>query len=143
MRSRWNTLPLKKKVLFFIILLLIVSIIIFSLQDKTAVITIKKEEAIKTVTLASVYSLAESSKSFPILGTVSSVSEAVIRSESSGKLTRVYKSLSDKVVAGELIATFENSAERAGLLQAEGAYDAAIASKEIAAIIPSPTNLFP
>ena len=121
MRSRWNTLPLKKKVLFFIILLLIVSIIIFSLQDKTAVITIKKEEVIKTVTLASVGSLAESSKSFPILGTVSSVSEAVIRSESSGKLTRVYKSLSDKVVAGELIATFENIAERAGLLQAEGA----------------------
>ncbi len=140
MRSRWNTLPLKKKVLFFIILLLIVSIIIFSLQDKTAVITIKKEEVIKTVTLASVGSLAESSKSFPILGTVSSVSEAVIRSESSGKLTRVYKSLSDKVVAGELIATFENSAERAGLLQAEGAYDAAIASKEIAAITGNNTN---
>ena len=36
----------------------------------------------------------------------------------------VYKKLGDYVNAGEVIAEFENSGERAQVLQAEGAYDA-------------------
>lgn len=100
-------------------------------------------EAVKTdrvVTLASVTALANSDTALPLLGTVTSTSEATIRSESGGKLTRVYKKLGDFVTAGGVIAEFENSAERAAVLQAEGAYDAAKAARDIAKINSGTTN---
>lgn len=68
------------------------------------------------------------------MGTVTSVSEATIRSESSGRLTRVYKKLGDTVLAGGIIAEFENSGERASVLQAEGAYEQAKAARSIATL---------
>lgn len=85
----------------------------------------------RQVTLAVVSDLTNNESALPLLGTVTSTSEATIRAESSGKLTRVYHNLGDYVVAGETIAEFENSAERAAVLQAEGAYDAAKASRDI------------
>ena len=88
----------------------------------------------RTVTVAPVSELANNDSGLPLLGTVTSVSEATIRSESSGKLTRVYKQLGDTVVAGQVIAEFENSGERASVLQAEGAYDAAKADRDLARI---------
>jgi multidrug resistance efflux pump len=66
--------------------------------------------------------------------------EATIRSESSGKLTRVYKKLGDYVTAGQIIAEFENSGERAAVLSAEGSYDSAKASRDIARINTGTTN---
>lgn len=75
--------------------------------------------------------LASSDKEFPLIGTVTSVSEAVIRSESGGRLTRVAKKLGDTVYAGDVIASFDNASERASLLQAEGAYEQAKASRDI------------
>ncbi|MEZ0208836.1 MAG: HlyD family efflux transporter periplasmic adaptor subunit [Candidatus Paceibacterota bacterium] len=88
----------------------------------------------RVVTLASVSALANTDTALPLLGTVTSTSEATVRSESSGKLTRVYKKLGDSIVAGAVIAEFENSGERASVLQAEGAYDAAKAARDIAKI---------
>lgn len=88
----------------------------------------------REVTTSLVSSLSNANATIPLLGTVTSLSEATIRTESSGKLTRVYKKLGDYVSAGEVIAEFENSAERAALLQAEGVYDAAKASRDIAKI---------
>jgi membrane fusion protein (multidrug efflux system) len=92
------------------------------------------QKANRTVTVTPVSDLANSDTELPLLGTITSTSEATIRSESSGKLTRVYKKLGDYVTAGQVIAEFENSAERASVLQAEGAYDAAKASRDIAKI---------
>lgn len=94
----------------------------------------------RTVELAQVSDLANSDTSLSLLGTVTSTSEATIRSESSGKLTRVYKKLGDGVTAGQIIAEFENSGERAAVLQAEGSYDAAKAAREIARINSGTTN---
>jgi multidrug efflux system membrane fusion protein len=88
----------------------------------------------RVVTLASVSELANTDTALPLLGTVTSTSEATIRSESSGKLTRVYKKLGDYISAGSVIAEFENSGERAAVLQAEGSYDAAKAARDIAKI---------
>lgn len=85
----------------------------------------------RKVTVASLRSLSENEKDLPLIGIVSSVSEATIRSEASGKLNRVYKKLGDQVYAGQVIAEFENSAERASLLQAEGAYDQARVARDI------------
>ena len=94
----------------------------------------------REVKLATVSSLSNNEADFPLLGIVTSTNEATIRSESSGKLNRVYKKLGDYVSAGQVIAEFENSAERASLLQAEGSYDAAKAARDIARINSGTTN---
>lgn len=88
----------------------------------------------RAVTLVSVSDIVNNTTPLPLLGSVTSRNEAVIRAESSGKLTRVYKKLGDRVVAGQVIGEFENSGERAAVLQAEGAYDAAKAGRDIAVI---------
>ncbi len=97
-------------------------------------------QAHRVVNISPVSELANSDSNLPLLGTVTSTSEATIRSESSGKLTRVYKKLGDYVTAGQVIAEFENSGERAAVLQAEGAYDAAKAGRDIAKINSGTTN---
>jgi RND family efflux transporter MFP subunit len=88
----------------------------------------------RTVTLASVADLSAGTSPIPLLGTVTSVNEATIRAESSGKIVRVEKRLGDFVSAGTVIAYFENSGEQAAVLQAQGAYDAAVAAGRIASI---------
>lgn len=88
----------------------------------------------RKVVVASVASLSNLEGDFPLVGTVTSVSEATIRSEGGGKLTRVYKKLGDTVYAGGIIGEFENSAERAAVLQSEGAYEQAKASRDLVTI---------
>lgn len=92
----------------------------------------QNEEAARTVKVESISSLLATKSDFPLVGEVTSVSEATIRSETGGKLTRVYKKLGDAVDAGGIIAEFENSGERAAVLQAEGAYEQAKSSRDIA-----------
>ena len=96
-------------------------------EDVVAVVSRK-------VTVASILLLSESTNDFPLVGTVTSASEATIRSETGGKFTRVYKKLGDSIYAGGIIAEFENSGERAALLQAEGVYEQAKASRDIAGL---------
>jgi multidrug efflux pump subunit AcrA (membrane-fusion protein) len=64
-----------------------------------------------------------------VIGTVRSRSEAEILSEAGGTVTAVHTSLGASVPAGFVIASLENSTEAAAVLQAEGAYDAAVASR--------------
>lgn len=102
-----------------------------------------KEDVVKApreVTLSLVSDLANDESAIPLLGTVTSTSEATIRAESSGKLTRVYKKLGDYVAAGQVIAEFENSGERAAVLQAEGSYDQAKAARDISRINSNTTS---
>jgi RND family efflux transporter MFP subunit len=86
------------------------------------------------VSLESVYNLSNRINSVPLVGQVTSVNEATIRAESSGRLTRVYRKLGDRVSAGQVIAEFENSGERAAVLQAQGQYEATKAARDIALI---------
>jgi multidrug resistance efflux pump len=88
----------------------------------------------REVKVASVASFAGGEGNFPLIGTVTSVSEATIRAEGSGKLVKVYKKLGDNIGAGGVIGEFENSAERAAVLQAQGAYEQAKASRDIVAL---------
>jgi len=64
-------------------------------------------------------------------GIVESQSQAIIKSESSGRLIKVSKALGDSVKAGEVIGLFENSTERAAVTQAEGAYEQAKAARRL------------
>jgi multidrug resistance efflux pump len=102
--------------------------IIFSSPESKSEIS----ELGRKVKVANVASILGGDSNFPLIGTVTSLSEAVIRAENGGHLVRVYKKLGDSVVAGSLIAEFDNSGERAAVLSAEGAYEQAKAARDIA-----------
>lgn len=70
---------------------------------KEKIIPIDAKEYQRAIELKTVSELSNKSTSFPFLGTVTSVNEAIIRGETSGKLVAVYKSLGDKVTAGDTI----------------------------------------
>lgn len=138
LKSMFLELPRNKQIAVVSIsaLVLLGAINLFSSDSAK---TEELEKAPRTVTLRSVSELSNKESSVPLLGIVTSTSEATIRAESSGKLTRVYKKLGDYVYAGQIIAEFENSAERAQVQQAEGVYEAAKASRDIVRISNSTT----
>ena len=82
---------------------------------------------LRTVSVSSVATLS-SENSITVIGSVEAVNESTIESEASGRIVSVPVELGDTVAAGELIAQIENAAERAAVLQAEGTYEAALAS---------------
>jgi RND family efflux transporter MFP subunit len=64
---------------------------------------------------------------FSTVGQVQAVSEAKLQTEAGGRITAVNTEIGARVSAGSVIASIENSSERAALLQAEGAYEASVA----------------
>ncbi len=91
-------------------------------DDSTAVETKKP-----SVTLRAVGAL-QGESAFSVVGTVRAVSEAKLQAEANGRITSVPVNIGDTVGAGTILGTLENSSERASLLQAEGAYESALAS---------------
>lgn len=85
----------------------------------------------KTVTLASVGDLAQGGSSLSVAGTVQSQTEATVRAESSGQVKALYRALGDTVSAGTIVAELENASQRAAVLQAQGAVDAATAGANV------------
>ena len=81
-------------------------------------------------TQVEVLSVAElgSSASFDTVGKVEAVSEANLQTEAGGRITAVNVKVGDAVSAGAVLATLENSAQRAQLVQAQGSYEAALAA---------------
>jgi multidrug efflux pump subunit AcrA (membrane-fusion protein) len=69
-----------------------------------------------------------SGNTLSIVADVTSVSEAKISAESGGRIVHVRARLGDFVSAGQILAEIENGSQRAAVLQAEGALDAAKAS---------------
>lgn len=85
-------------------------------------------EGPRQVVVARIADLVNGSAHISVVGEVESKSEAVIRTEAGGRVTRVHASLGDTVSAGRILAEMENSSQRAAVLQAEGAYEAAEAA---------------
>ncbi len=85
------------------------------------------EAKLTEVELRSVSELA-SNASFDTVGKVEAVSEANLQAESGGRITAVNVKVGDTVGAGAIIASLENSAQRAALTQAQGSYEAALAA---------------
>lgn len=83
----------------------------------------------RTVTLRSVAELSGGATGESVIGTVRSRSEAEILAEAGGTVKNVNTSIGASVPAGYIIAELENASERASVLQAEGAYDAAVAAR--------------
>ncbi len=124
---------MKTKVII-VIVLVVGGILIWRYNSSSSAGEMGVIKADRAIAVASVATLSQVSSPLPLLGTVSSKSEADIRAESSGRLVAVYKKLGDYVHASDVIAEFDNSAERASVVQAQGAYDAAKAGQGIAAI---------
>lgn len=80
---------------------------------------------ISHVTLSSVSSLSSQTGPLSVTGKVTSLSHATILAQSAGEIVSLPYALGDSVGAGQIIARFENSAQQAAVLQAQGAYDAA------------------
>jgi RND family efflux transporter MFP subunit len=85
----------------------------------------------RTVTLSSVASLSGGGTDTSVIGTVRSITEADLLAQTGGTVKGVYTSIGKTVPAGAIIAELDNSSEAAAVLQAEGAYDAAVAARDI------------
>jgi RND family efflux transporter MFP subunit len=116
-----------KRVVFSvaIIIVLLIGVGIFFLVTKTTP-SIPEVAKLTSVTVKEVKDLT-STYNFSTIGTVEAVSEANLQTESSGRITSVNVEIGQQVAAGTILATIENSAEQATLLQAEGSYDVALA----------------
>lgn len=79
----------------------------------------------RSVYVRSVAELSGEAVPLSVVGTVTSQSEATVRTESSGEVTGVYASLGQFVQAGQIIAELDNARERAAVLQSEGVFDGA------------------
>lgn len=109
-------------------LILIAAVILFFLfrQEVTEESKVSPTN-LRTVSTMKVEELSRSGSPLSLLGTVVSQQEAVVRGESSGRVT-VYKRLGDNVALGTVIAEFENSTERAAVESATGAFESAQAA---------------
>ena len=80
---------------------------------------------LRTVSIAKISDLENNTTPLPLIGEVKSLSEASIRSESGGSITRLYRKLGSYVAQGAIIAEIDNASQRAALLQAEGILESA------------------
>lgn len=107
-----------------IVLTVLVLIHLFGREEVSEI----TNHAVKTVSIAPVAKITGSTGSIETLGTVQAVREARLTTETGGRVTSVPVKLGDAVAAGTVIATLENSTERAAVLQAQGVYEAARAN---------------
>ncbi len=115
-----------KYILLAVIVLLIGANILFS-KDKTE--DLSNNERLPVVTVTSAAKLG-GEQEVSVVGTVRAFSEAVVTAETSGRVTSVNATLGQTVPTGFVIATLENASQRAAVLQAEGFYEAALASAQ-------------
>ncbi len=116
-----------------LLILIAISVLVLRLGAKEELLVVTDKVG-RSVSISRVSDLSLNIIPLPLFGTITSRNEATIRAESGGKIVTMYKKLGDYVNAGTVIAEFENSAERALVLQAEGAYEGASAGKDIAGI---------
>jgi len=93
----------------------------------------------RTVTLQTLGNLSGGQASSTVLGSVRSVTEAKILAQAGGTVVGVNTALGRQVPGGFIVAELENAAQRAAVLQAEGAYDAAVASRSAVSPVDSAT----
>ncbi|MBX2866821.1 HlyD family efflux transporter periplasmic adaptor subunit [Candidatus Kaiserbacteria bacterium] len=116
----------KKRSLIIAIVVIILLFVAFSGGEPVEEINELKNE-FPQVSLKAVNELAREGN-IALIGTVESVDEARLEAETSGRITSVSVAIGDTVRAGQTIAQIENADEYAALLQAEGSYEAALAS---------------
>ena len=109
------------------IVLIVVIVVVFQAATRAPAQT-STVSTISHVKIASVASLSSATGPLPVTGQVTSLNQATILAQTSGEITSLNVSIGSSVGAGQILAEFENSSQRAALLQAQGAYDAATAA---------------
>ncbi|MDB5237257.1 MAG: Efflux transporter, family [Parcubacteria group bacterium] len=85
-------------------------------------------DQVRTVTVQSVSSLGGGGDSVSVVGNVRSVTQADLLAQAGGTVTALHAHIGSVVPAGFVVAELDNATERAQVLQAQGAYDAAVAA---------------
>jgi RND family efflux transporter MFP subunit len=119
-RPRWL-----KIVIALLVLVLIIAAIAWARSGSTPA----EPTQARAVTIESVSQLAGNGGGASIIGTVRSVTQAELHAQAGGVVKGVYTHLGATVPAGFIIADLENDSQAASVLQAEGAYDAAVAAR--------------
>lgn len=117
-----------KRVVLTVLGTIVVLVIVgFAFQFTKKAAPLEEANTTPSVTVRSVRDLGNGSF-FDVVGTVTAVNEARLQTEAGGRVTRVSVDLGDTVGARTIIASIENASQYAALLQAEGAYESALAS---------------
>lgn len=109
--------------------LALVALIAIALHLKGSAPAVEVVDSATHVELASVASLNSEGGPLPVTGKVTSISQASISALSGGQITSLPHKLGDRVAAGSVIASFENSSQQAAVLQAQGSYESALAGQ--------------
>ena len=124
-RSIFKRFPLW---VFIVVAIVIVGVVVLGVRHYTAPktsTTISTRADTTHITVATVASLSLSTSSVPFVGTITSKSKATLLAQTPGEIVSLPATLGDTVTSGEIIAEFSNSTQKAAVLQAQGAYEAA------------------
>lgn len=108
-----------------IVILIIVAILAIHYFSSPAVVEPSDTSGTSHVKVATVADLASETGPLDVVGTVTSLHRATILAQTSGEVVSLSRSVGDYVYAGSIIGQFENSSQRAAVIQAEGAFEAA------------------
>lgn len=115
------------KLIIIIVSAILIGIVILFGGDKD---TIEETDNVLPIVTVSSASRLDGLQEVSVVGSVRAFSEAAVTAETDGRVTSVKASLGQTVPVGFVIATLENASERAAVLQAEGFYEAALASAD-------------
>lgn len=115
-----------KRILYVaaVVLIIVVGRIVFLESNKKEDVK-NIENANRSVDVVRVFDISGDRLPLPLIGNVESKSEAVLRSEASGEISRLNKDIGDRVYAGEIIAEVSNASQRAEVLRAQGVLQSA------------------
>ncbi len=116
----------KRSVLAVSALVLILIVVVFTKGDSTDTVETATER-LAEVKVATPASLA-GSFDLSLIGSVDAKTQANLLAESTGRVVSVSVSLGQVIQPGTIIAQLENASQRAAVLQAQGAYEAAVAA---------------
>lgn len=103
----------------------IAALLSLSLSKDEAVPVAEIQKPVVQLTTAAAYN---GQQVLSLIGTARAFTEAQVTAELAGRVTSVSVALGEYVQAGKVIGVLENATERASVLQAEGAYEAAVAA---------------
>jgi multidrug efflux pump subunit AcrA (membrane-fusion protein) len=119
-QSKWT-----RKKIVLVLGLVLLTVWFFAGQGEESVMV--PTNTIPEVVVSRVSDLTQGG-AFSITGAVEAMAEAQLKAESGGRVTAVNTEIGKFVSAGSVIAALDNAPQRAALLQAQGAYEAALAA---------------
>lgn len=124
--TRFRKLPMWGQVISAIVAVVVVGGIIVLSHGTSAA---DDANTARTVTVESISALNGTSDGVSVLGSVRSIAEAEILAQSGGTVTSVRGKIGQSVGAGYVIGSLDNASQAASVLQAQGAYESALAAR--------------